>query len=658
MQIILSHEQTDFDAVGAMLAAYLLSDQSQPVLPNKINRNVRNFLNLYGFELPFVEFRDLPSKPIQSITLVDTQSLVTLKGASKKTQIHVVDHHRGRDDLPVKWSYTFEKVGATTTILVDQLQKQGESLTMIQATLLLLGIYEDTGSLTYVSTTVRDIQAAAFLLESGANLQIAADFLNPALSKGQKILADRLMEDYQIVSIHGKNIFIACADGKELNEEISSIAHKLRDLFDPDALFLLVITNEGIRMVARSTTEAVNVGKIAGVFGGGGHERASAALIDKDLPQNLPELTEHLIRELKKAILPSITVGKIMSKRPLLISPNTSLAEAELLTQKYGYEGYPVVDDGRVIGLLTRRAVDRALSHKLNINAGSLMEAGDFSVTPDQTLDQLQSLMATTGWGQIPVVDSSTQKIVGIVTRTDLLKNLTGQENAVTSPANYASLIEKALSAPRLALLKKIIQVSSQDQQGLYIVGGFVRDLIMEKPSKDFDIVIEGDALKLAQALAGQYGGRVISHRRFGTAKWQIKEIRRELFKNIMGTSEDSTDLPESLDLISARTEFYDRPSALPTVERSSIKLDLHRRDFTINTLALRLDGHHFGELHDYWGGIADLQKKQIKVLHSLSFVDDPTRLLRAVRFAIRFDFKIETRTLQLMEEARSMLNN
>ncbi len=115
--------------------------------------------------------------------------------------------------------------------------------------------------------------------------------------------------------------------------------------------------------------------------------------------------------------------------------------------------------------------------------------------------------------------------------------------------------------------------------------------------------------------------------------------------------------LPPFIDLITARTEFYTHPTALPTVEQGSIKLDLHRRDFTINTLALRLDGHHYGELHDYWGGLNDLRQGQVRCLHSLSFVDDPTRMLRAVRFEQRFGFSIEQRTLQLLHEAQALLD-
>ena len=531
---------------------------------------------------------------------------------------------------------------------------------MVEATQLLLGIYEDTGSLTYASTTVRDVKAAAYLMENGASLKIAVDFLNPALSEQQKRLADRLLENAKTHNIHGKTIILSCAEALDVNEEISSIAHKLRDLLDPDALFLFVHTVEGIRLVARSTSDQVDVSKVAQRFGGGGHQRAAAALIQVKEIKNVEEIEHYcdeVVEELKHTIQPPLTINKIMSRKPHLITPTTSLEDAHKLMQRYGYEGYPVVEGGRVVGLLTRRAVDRAMNHKLNLNAGSLMEAGEYSVKNTDTIDQLQQLMAATGWGQIPVLDADSGKITGIVTRTDLLKTLPGHNSVIPGQKNHAAILEKALPPSRLALLKLIASFSGHGQQAIYIVGGFVRDLLLDRPSLDFDIVVEGDAQQFAHALAQQYGGRVITHKRFSTAKWQIKSIRASLLDKMGGVANTLSDLPDALDFISARTEFYDHPTALPTVERSSIKLDLHRRDFTINTLALRLDGQHYGELYDYWGGLQDIEKKLVRVLHSLSFVDDPTRLLRAVRFEQRFQFQIEKRTLQLMSEARELLH-
>jgi tRNA nucleotidyltransferase (CCA-adding enzyme) len=320
--------------------------------------------------------------------------------------------------------------------------------------------------------------------------------------------------------------------------------------------------------------------------------------------------------------------------------------------QRFGYEGYPVVHNGQVIGLLTRRAVDRARAHNLNLDAERLMDAGEVTVKPQDSLEHLQQVMSESGWGQIPVV-AEDGTIAGIVTRTDLLNTLVGGMASPSGRENLAARLEAALPGARLALLKAVAELAHEARMGAYIVGGFVRDLLLDTPSIDFDVVVEGDAIRLARDLAARYGGRVVSHARFGTAKWQIDEIRKALCEQLNGSGKHKPcDLPPSLDLISARTEFYEYPTALPTVKRSSIKLDLHRRDFTFNTLALRLDGAHYGDLHDYWGGLNDLNRGAVRVLHSLSFIDDPTRLLRAVRFEQRFGFTIGPRTRQLMEEA------
>jgi len=404
------------------------------------------------------------------------------------------------------------------------------------------------------------------------------------------------------------------------------------------------------------------VAQIAAQFGGGGHERAAAGLI-KD--KNIEEVREALIKILPAYVQPAITVSQIMSRGPQLLSPDTPVEEAARRMQRYGYEGYPVVRDGKLVGLLTRRAVDRATVHKLNLTAASLMDAGEYIVHPEDSIEYLQRLMTDSGWGQIPVVHPESGRIIGIVTRTDLIKTLTPRPR-IPSRQNLSDRLETALPAARLALLKAVANAAHNRRDALYIVGGFVRDLMLDRPSLDFDLVVEGDAIALARNLAHNFGGRVTSHARFGTAKWIIADVREELANHLLDAypvgearsgSETPSELPKTLDLITARTEFYAHPTALPTVERGSIKLDLHRRDFTINTLALRLDGHHYGELHDYWGGLNDLHHGMVRVLHSLSFVDDPTRILRAVRFEQRFGFNIEARTLELLEEATSLLD-
>ena len=664
MKVILTHEQADMDALASQLGAWLLHPEAIPLLPRSINRNGQRFINQYGGDLPYIEFKALPRAPIDSIILVDTQSLITLKGMRESTRILVYDHHPRRDDLNPEWECHLVSFGSNTSQMVARIRDAGIKLTPIQATVLALGLYEDTGSFTYGSTAPEDLLAAGFCLSQGADLDIVTRFLYPPLSPGQRKLYDRLMKNIQTYIIQDQTILAAKADALDVKDEISSVAHKMRDVLNPDALLLLVATQQGIRLVARSTSDHVNVASIAESMGGGGHKRAASALVRPEGALNkdetlrfLDEQFSGMVSNLDQHVTPSITVEGIMSKDPLLLSPDTPVQEAHRLMQRYGYEGYPVVEDGKVVGLLNRREVDRAISHGLDLTVKSLMLAGEVKIAPNASLDELQALMGKRDWGQVPVVSPDTGEIVGIVTRTDLLKTLSPMPD-MPSQDEVAKKLRLAVPSERLALLRALAAEADKINLPIFVVGGFVRDLLLDRPSLDFDIVVEGDAIFFANRLADQYGGRVLTHRRFGTAKWVIRGIAEDLIHKLPVPGEDDQSrLPDSLDLITARTEFYEQPAALPTVESSSIKMDLHRRDFTINTLALRLEGVHYGKIHDYWGGLSDLRKGRIRVLHALSFVDDATRLLRAVRFEQRFGFQIEPRTLALMEESLPLLN-
>ena len=274
------------------------------------------------------------------------------------------------------------------------------------------------------------------------------------------------------------------------------------------------------------------------------------------------------------------------------------------------------------------------------------MRAGEVFVTPDDSIEKLRKVMTEQDWGQVPVLDAGTRELLGIVTRTDLIKQWAG-----STPAPAETLEQRMsafLPAPLLDWLRQAGIAADELGFRLYAVGGFVRDLMLGVPNIDIDLVVEGEAIRLAQQLADRLGGRVRSHRRFGTAKWIVPD---DLRATLNGS------LPGSLDFVSARTEFYEHPTALPTVEPSTIKQDLHRRDFTINTLAIRLDPAHWGELLDFYGGKKDLEDGIIRVLHSLSFVEDPTRILRAARFEQRFGFTIEPRTEKLIADARDLLD-
>jgi tRNA nucleotidyltransferase (CCA-adding enzyme) len=207
----------------------------------------------------------------------------------------------------------------------------------------------------------------------------------------------------------------------------------------------------------------------------------------------------------------------------------------------------------------------------------------------------------------------------------------------LTNPQKFD--FDRSLSAQQRRLLRLVAETAASYQMPLYLVGGFVRDLLLDRPTTDFDLVIEGEAIILAKALAAQHGGRVTAHVRFGTAQWFMA---------------DSDGL--ALDFSSTRSETYQHPGALPTVKRGSLADDLARRDFTINTLAVRLDGEHWGELRDDLNGLNDLERRLVRVLHPRSFLDDPTRLFRAVRYEQRYGFQIAPETLALIPQARHLI--
>ncbi len=680
LDIILTHERTDFDALASLLGASLLFPEAIPVLPRQMNRNVRDFLALYKNHFRFVAPDDAPRGKVRRAILVDTRAANSPKGTQADTEYIVIDHHtalaeqklmsEARKLLPQAHELWCGATGANTTLLVEKLIEHTIDVTPVEATLLALGIYEDTGNLTYASTTSRDAAALAWLLEParGVNLSEVNEFLHHPVTAEQRQLLQVLMDACEFLEIEGHSIIITMAHAPAFNDELSTLAARLRDFHEPDALFLLVDLGDMVQVVARSTTDAIDVGRIAQALGGGGHNRAAAAHMRDVRLESVRTQIEHLIRTHARVAL---TVGQIMSGgRPHMLEPDMSIAAADELMRRFGHEGFPVVAtdaDGseELVGVLTRREVDKALGHGMgDQSVRRFMRAGHYTVRPDDSITLLRRQMIESNWGQIPVVDGD-GAIIGIVTRTDLIKLWDESALPGRRADELAARLRRALTPVQIHLLALIGREVDAMNYDVYVVGGFVRDLMLDVVSQralnlDVDIVIEGDAIAFARRMQAKYGGRIVEHKRFGTAKWLLSRHEPPVRTDVLLAgleNADPDDLPPHLDFVTARTEFYTAPTALPTVQQSSIKLDLHRRDFTINTLALCLNPDRWGDLLDAWGGLADLRAGVVRVLHSLSFVDDPTRILRAVRYEQRFDFAIEPRTLELLDDALELLD-
>jgi tRNA nucleotidyltransferase (CCA-adding enzyme) len=228
--------------------------------------------------------------------------------------------------------------------------------------------------------------------------------------------------------------------------------------------------------------------------------------------------------------------------------------------------------------------------------------------------------------------------------------------NGMLQPSLDA-VLAKALSPGAQAMLRAIVTEADKqgaDRQGgpIYLVGGFVRDLLLGRPKLDFDLVFEGNAIRLAKAVAQSLGGDLRIHSEFGTAVWWLPLQKKELLRSLGLRMKDAGEMPAFIDFISARSETYAKPAALPIVRFADLHTDQYRRDFTINTLALGLNGLRSGQVIDPWRGLPDLKAGLLRVLHKHSFSDDPTRIFRIHRFACRLGFRVEPTTAKQLKQA------
>lgn len=623
MEVILTHEHADFDAVASMVGLARLVPGAVPVLPMAVNANVRDFITLYGRQLPLRRRDEVGRGPVTHAWVVDTGHPASIRGMAADTPRTVIDHHvaaepggrAGADD-------DVQAVGATATLIVERQRAAGITPPPVEATLLLLGIHEDTGSLTYAGTTPRDLRAAAWLLEHGADLPSIDRFLRRTLSEAARAVFLALTDAAEAAEVHGHRIIVSKAEATGFDEEVSPLATKLMDLLEPDALFVVVDTGAVQQVVGRSRTTDIDAAVVARRLGGGGHPHASAATLRG---QPTAAVQRAILDALPAAVRPTTRVEDVMSHGPLrTLEADTTVADAVQVCRRYGHEGYPVVDGDTVLGVVTRRDLDRATHHHLGrLAVRQIVTGHGVSIAPTDTVAELQRRMTTHNLGQVPVVDDA--RLVGIVTRGDLLR-LWSTRAGQAAPATVVD-VAGALPPSDVAAIRQVAGVARERGDRAFLVGGLPRDLLLGvAPGPDIDLVVVGDAVALAHAVAARHGGTVKVHPRFGTAKW-----RRE-----RGVS---------IDLVSARTEHYRAPTALPTVERGSLRSDLERRDFTINALAVDVDPDRFGAVVDLFNGLDDLRAGVIRVLHPLSFVEDPTRLLRAARFETRYGFRMDPTT-------------
>ncbi|MFC1828789.1 CBS domain-containing protein [Thermodesulfobacteriota bacterium] len=658
LTVITTHINADFDALASLLAAQKLYPDSLVVFPGSQEKNLRNFFidsMVYLFNL--ADIKDIEFDKITRLVLVDTRNpnrIGKLAEILEKPDldVHIYDHHPDMDnDIHADYE-VIEPTGATVTILAEIIKERGIDLTPDEATIMCLGIYEDTGSFTFSSTTGKDFLAAAFLVSKGANLNVVSNLIAREISPEQVGLLNDIIQAATHYNIHGVDVVVTSVTSENYVPDFAFIVHKMVKMENLDAIFAIARMGSKIYIVARSRIPEVDVGVILTPLGGGGHSFAAAATIrEKTMVQvehQLVEILNNTIRSRNKA-------KDLMSSPPIKVEAGVSCKEAGELMTRYNINALLItagsddrIDKDELVGVITRQIIEKTHFHNLDhLQVREYMTTEFSSVGLDADLDEIQEKIIESKQRILPVIDNGI--IIGVVTRTDLLKIMVRQSKQSTKKMrdhhqekvhartrNIVKFMKERLTKRILTVLRSIGEVADQVGCNAYVVGGFVRDLFLYRNNEDIDIVLEGDGILFAKEYAQIAGARIHTYDKFGTAVI----IFPDGFK---------------IDVASARLEYYKFPAALPTVEMSSIKLDLFRRDFTINTLAVQLNPDNFGTLIDFFTAHKDIKEKAVRVLHNLSFVEDPTRIFRAIRFEQRFGFSIGKLTAGLIENAVKM---
>ncbi len=666
IDLILCHQTADFDALGAAVGLSRLKIGSRIVLTGGAHPAVRDFLALHRDELALIELRSVNPKQILSLIVVDNQQRDRLGKAAQwldlpdLNAIAIYDHHLQAESDIAATQRQIEAVGATTTLIVEKLQQSSLQLHPVEATVMALGIHVDTGSLTFPQTTARDAHALAWLLEQGANIRTIAEYVDPGFSPQLQQLLAEAMEKVKKIAVQGYTVASVLLTTETFIPGLSNLAERLLELTESDALLLAHAYNkhrgeqaaaEGrLIVIGRSRIAGVNLNQLLAPLGGGGHaSAASLNLREVDSEITLEQLLDDLIAQIPQPL----TARDLMSSPVRTIRPQTTIEQAQRVLLRYGHSGLSVVDENdELVGIISRRDLDLALHHGFShAPVKGYMTRNLKTITPDTLLREIEAMMVTYDVGRLPVVEEG--KLLGIVTRTDVLRQIhqdrgESREQLTNKDSLVSCLLpsmQNRINPSLWDFLRQAAQAAQQRGWHLYLVGGAVRDLLIAEETdflllQDIDLVVDGfhrsadvgAGVELATQLQAMYPqARLSIHGQFQTAAllWHKDSQLGSLW----------------VDIATARTEFYPYPAANPQVEASSIRQDLYRRDFTINALAVRLTSPREGELLDFFGGLLDLRSQQIRVLHANSFIEDPTRIYRAVRFAVRLGFEIEAQT-------------
>jgi tRNA nucleotidyltransferase (CCA-adding enzyme) len=625
VRVVVAHENLDFDALGSMVLAGKLFPGSLLAVVGGLEGPLKEIAPLLEDRLDLVPASEVPLDRVTEVILVDNarpERIGPFRALVGKVPFLVFDHHpRSPGDVPAVGGRV-QEVGATVSLLVPLLQERGLGLTPLEATLAYAGIWEDTGGFSFPSTTPLDLEAAHFLALMGAEIPRVRTWVRAPLGPEARAILQELLKNARVVEVEGFRLLLARAKEEGYVPALAPLAHTLLDLHEADGVLLVLRLGKEALLIARSRAR-LDVARWLAQVGGGGHPRAAFARVRGErraLNLLLTTLAQHLD--------PEPTLGEVMTAPVEVLKPTTVLEALRVLEER-GYGAMPVVvplpEGGvRVLGIARRRDLKKAERLGLSHHPVEGFLARAVVLPPGTPLSQAEARLKE-GGGRVLVGEPVGEgyRLLGIFTRTDLYRK---------RPSPEAPLGERLLFSLPEGARRVLLALKEAFPQGVYLVGGAVRDALLLRSGPDIDLVLEPGVRveEVARFLVERFGGSYALHYAFGTGRVRLP-------------------FGLSVDLAESREEVYPYPGALPEVRPAPIAKDLERRDYTVNAMALSLATL---ELLDPYGGLSDLEARLLRPLHPLSFVEDPSRIVRGARLAARLAFRFAEEALKALPPA------
>ena len=638
MKIITSHINLDFDGFASSCLLKLYFKDYGIVFPgskeNKVNSYVKKNSDWLPEELSLKEVRE---KEIKEAVIADTSSCKRLGELCRKiknAEIYLFDHHfTDHNAIKVKEENLFlKKRGSTSTIVVEFLKEKGVEIPAKFATLGVIGIYEDTDFLSFAETTPYDAEAVAYLLKCGADLTEVSRVLKTPLNKEQVELLNKIIPAIEKIKVKGREISIVQLSLNSYYSDVSTVIHRVMELEAIDLFIAIIQMEKKVYLMVKSNFTDIDLKKLFGKTKGGHKNVISIVYKDKTVFE-----VRSLVEKILKKIPPLHKCGDIASPPITVLKEHQTVKEVFEIFNRVKVNSLPLADtNGNFIGYVLRQDIDYAISKNLHsIPVENFANREVFIVDENDDVETAKKIFLETGVKLLFV--KSKKGETKIITRTSALKYTSlVKEIGTKQTLNLKSRLRENLPEKIYSILETVSFIAKKLDVEVYIVGGFVRDLLLKKKNYDLDFVVSKGGMEFGKKLAEELSARVKVHDKFDTAVVILPDGLR-------------------LDVATLRFEYYDMPGDLPRITPGNLFHDLYRRDFTINAMAICLNIQRFGELIDYFNGRRDLKDRIIRVLHSLSFIDDPTRVLRALRFKHRYKFRIGKTTESLMLSASKL---